>query len=98
VKLKFLDSIAAGLPFVTTAIGAEGLALGDLRSTLVADDPAGLARQMGRLYTDRAEWERAQAALLDLAARRFDRATFQRALIEALSHVGVAPPVRAVAR
>jgi GT2 family glycosyltransferase len=97
VKLKFLDSIAAGLPFVTTTIGAEGLALGDLRSSLAADDPAGLARLMGQLYTDQAAWERAQGALLDLAATRFDRASFQRTLIEALSHVGVAPPVRAVA-
>ena len=98
VKLKFLDSLAAGLPFVTTTIGAEGLALGDLRSSLIADDPAGLARLMARLYTDRAEWERAQAALLELGETRFDRSSFQRALIEGLSHVGVAPPVRAVAR
>ena len=97
VKLKFLDSIAAGLPFVTTTIGAEGLALGDLRSSLVAYDPASLAALIARLYTDRPEWELAQASLLDLAAARFDRASFQRTLIEALSHVGVAPPVRAVA-
>ena len=97
VKLKFLDSLAAGLPFVTTSIGAEGLPLGDLRSSLIAEDPAGLARLMARLYTGRDEWERAQAGLLELAATRFDRASFQRTLIEALSHVGVAPPARAVA-
>jgi len=93
VKLKFLDSMAAGLPFVTTSVGAEGIPLGDLRGSLVADDPAQLARLLGRLYTDRAEWERAQEHLLELAAARFDRASFQRTLIEALTHVGVEPPM-----
>jgi GT2 family glycosyltransferase/glycosyltransferase involved in cell wall biosynthesis len=98
LKLKFLDSLAAGLPFVTTPIGAEGLALGDLRGSLVAEGAAGLAERMAALYTDRDEWERAQAFLLDLAETRFDRASFQRTLIEGLSHVGVAPPPRMVAR
>ncbi|HEY6836881.1 MAG TPA: glycosyltransferase [Gaiellaceae bacterium] len=96
VKLKFLDSLAVGLPFVTTSIGAEGLPLGDLRASLVAEEPARIAAAMSRLYSDRAEWERAQAYLLELAATRFDRASFQRVLIEALSHVGVAPPAAAV--
>jgi O-antigen biosynthesis protein len=92
VKLKFLDSLGTGLPFVTTAVGAEGIPLGDLRPLLVAEDPRGLADAMVRLYTDRSAWRRAQAQLLDLARRRFDRASFQRTLIEAMSHVGVAPP------
>ncbi len=97
IKLKFLDSLAAGLPFITTTIGAEGIPLGDLRASLVADDPAGLAQLMGELYTDRAEWERAQTRLLELATSRFDRASFQRTLIEAMTHVGVAPPTRILA-
>jgi GT2 family glycosyltransferase len=94
VKLKFLDSIAAGLPFVTTPVGAEGIPLGDLQQSLVADSAAGLARLMSTLYDDRAQWEQAQACLLDLAQTRFDRASFQRTLIEALTHVGIAPPQR----
>jgi len=92
LKQKFLDSLAAGLPFVTTTVGAEGFPLGDVRDSMVADNPAGLAGRLGRLYADRAEWERVQARLLELAATRFDRTSFQRTLIEALSHVGVAPP------
>ncbi|MGZ4308336.1 MAG: glycosyltransferase [Gaiellaceae bacterium] len=98
LKQKFLDSLAAGLPFVTTTVGAEGFPLGDLRASLVADDPAGLARLMGRLYADRDEWTRAQAHLLGLAETRFDRASFQRTLLEAMPHVGVAPPAEARAR
>jgi GT2 family glycosyltransferase len=98
VKLKFLDSLAAGLPFVTTMVGAEGIPLGDVRASLIAEDPAGLARLIGRLYSDRNEWERVQTRLLELAATRFDRASFQRTLIEALSHAGVPPPARTAAR
>jgi GT2 family glycosyltransferase len=97
LKQKFLDSLAAGLPFVTTPVGAEGFPLGDLRGSLVADDPAGLAARLDRLYTDRAEWERAQTFLLGLARTRFDRASFQRTLLEAMTHVGVAPPPRVAA-
>ena len=92
LKQKFLDSLAAGLPFVTTTVGAEGFPLGDVRDSVVSDDPAELARLLGRLYTDRAEWERVQQRLLELAATRFDRDSFRRTLIEALTYVGVAPP------
>ena len=98
LKQKFLDSLAAGLPFVTTTVGAEGFPLGPARDSLVADDPAGLARAVGRLYADRAEWERAQAHLLELARTRFDRASFQRTLLEAMTVVGVAPPPPVSAR
>lgn len=93
LKQKFLDSLAAGLPFVTTTVGAEGFPLGDVRSSLVADAPELLAGLLSRLYTDRAEWERVQSHLFELASTRFDRASTQRTLIEALSYVGVAPPV-----
>ena len=93
LKQKFLDSLAAGLPFVTTTVGAEGFPLGDVRPSLVSDDPAELAALLSRLYTDRAEWERVQAHLLELASTRFDRASTERTLIEAMSYVGVAPPV-----
>ena len=94
LKQKFLDSLAAGLPFVTTTVGAEGFPLGEFRGSLVADDPAGLTDLLDRLYTDRDEWERVQSHLLELAMTRFDRASFQRTLLEAMTHVGVAPPAR----
>jgi GT2 family glycosyltransferase len=91
LKQKFLDSLAAGLPFVTTSVGAEGFPLGEVRGSLVADDAGGLADLIVRLYSDRTEWERAQNYLLGLAATQFDRGTFQRTLVEAMTHVGVAP-------
>jgi GT2 family glycosyltransferase len=96
VKLKFLDSLAAGLPFVTTTVGAEGLPLEDVRGAIVAEDPTGLAQRIASLYEDQAEWERVQEHLLEVARTQYDRASFQRTLIEALSCVGVAPPAGAV--
>ncbi len=95
IKLKLLDTIAAGLPFVTTAVGAEGLPLGGLRSQLVAEEPLRLAELTHALYTDEQLWRRAQRGLLDIARNSFDRGTFRRTLAEAMSHLGVLPPAGA---
>ena len=92
IKLKLLDTIAAGQPFVTTAVGAEGMPLGSLRSVLVAEEPADLAELTYALYTDEALWRRAQRGVLDVASNHFDRGTFRRTLAEAMSHLGVLPP------
>ena len=92
IKLRFLDTIAAGQPFVTTAVGAEGLPLGPLRSHLVTEEPLRLAELTHALYTDEQLWQRAQQSLLDVARTSFDRGTFQRTLAEAMSHLGVLPP------
>ncbi len=92
IKLKLLDTIAAGLPFVTTAVGAEGLPLGGLRAQLVAEQPLRLAELTHALYTDEDLWRRAQRGLLDIARNSFDRGTFRRTLAEAMSHLGMLPP------
>jgi GT2 family glycosyltransferase len=92
IKQKLLDSIGAGLPFVTTSVGAEGFSLGPLREALVAETPADLARLTASLYTGQEEWVRAQAGLLEIAVARFSRARYQAALIEAMAQLGVAPP------
>jgi hypothetical protein len=92
IKIKLLDTIAAGLPFVTTPVGAEGLPLGPLRPNLVAEEPAALANLVHALNTDEQLWGRAQRGLLDIARNSFDRGTFRRTLVEAMSHLGVLPP------
>jgi O-antigen biosynthesis protein len=92
IKLKLLDTMAAGQPFVTTPVGAEGLPLGPMRPTLVAEEPAALADLVHALYTDEELWGRAQRNLLDLARNVFDRGTFRRTLAEAMSHLGILPP------
>lgn len=92
IKLKLLDSMAAGLPFVTTPSGAEGLHAEKVADLVAAEAPTELARLIVALYTDQARWESVQRVLLHAAETHFSRAAFRRALVEALSHVGVAPP------
>ena len=58
IKLKLIDTMAAGLPFVTTPTGAEGLGLGDLEDLLVAEDDKQLALRALELYHDRTDGSR----------------------------------------
>ena len=44
VRVKLLEAFAAGIPAVSTYIGAEGLAVRDGEFCRLADDPAGFAR------------------------------------------------------
>jgi glycosyltransferase involved in cell wall biosynthesis len=92
VKQKLIDTMAAGLPFVTTHVGAEGLGLEELEPLLVADEPSDLAQLVHALYTDAALWPRVQQSVLAIAGERFGRELFRRTLVEGLTHVGVAPP------
>jgi glycosyltransferase involved in cell wall biosynthesis len=92
IKLKLIDTMAAGLPFVTTPTGAEGLGLGDLEDVLVADDPLELARLALELYGNREPWQRVQSRLVEQVRERFGREQFRQTIVEAFAHVGVAPP------
>jgi glycosyltransferase involved in cell wall biosynthesis len=92
IKLKLIDTMAAGLPFVTTPTGAEGLGLGDLEDVLVADDDGQLARLALDLYGNRDLWQQAHDGLLEVVEERFGRQRFRETLVEAFAHVGVAPP------
>ncbi len=56
VKGKIIHALTAGVPVVTTAIGAEGMALAPGRDVLVADDPARFAASVHRLHTDPELW------------------------------------------
>ena len=61
MKVKTLEALAAGVPVVTTAAGAEGIA-GD-EGLVVAEDDAGLAAAAARILRDDGERrERARAA------------------------------------
>ncbi|MGB5196818.1 MAG: glycosyltransferase family 4 protein [Candidatus Deferrimicrobium sp.] len=51
-RLKILESMAAGVPVVSTSIGCEGLEVRDGEHLLVADLPRRFADCIGRLLTD----------------------------------------------
>jgi O-antigen biosynthesis protein len=54
VRVKLLEAFAAGIPSVSTHLGAEGLAQEDGSVCLLADDPALFAAAILRLLSDRA--------------------------------------------
>ena len=92
IKLRLLDAMAAGLPFVTTTIGAEGLALGDLAPLIVADTPGEIARRVLALYHDRHLWTRVQQRLRDLVSARYSAAALGAEIAEGMAAVGFGPP------
>jgi GT2 family glycosyltransferase/glycosyltransferase involved in cell wall biosynthesis len=49
VRVKLLEAFAAGIPVVSTVVGAEGLAAKDGELCALADDPAGFASRVVRL-------------------------------------------------
>jgi len=56
LKGKIGESLACGLPVVTTTIGAEGMRLGDREHALIADDPRDFASRVVELYQNEALW------------------------------------------
>lgn len=56
MKGKVGESMAFGLPVVTTAVGAEGFGLTNGKHLLVADEPIAFAEQVRRLYVDDHLW------------------------------------------
>jgi glycosyltransferase involved in cell wall biosynthesis len=78
IKGKIGQSMAFGLPVVTTSLGAEGMNLIDGEHVLIADSPAAFARAVVRLYTDDLLWEdMSQNALLHI------KSSFSKAVVQA---------------
>jgi len=52
VRVKLLEAFAAGIPVVSTCVGAEGLAAKDGEFCALADDPAAFAQRVVELLRD----------------------------------------------
>jgi glycosyltransferase involved in cell wall biosynthesis len=85
VRNKVIESLAAGLPVVTTARGAEGLAVARERELLIADAPQEFATQLVRLLRDQTLQARLAAAGRALAARDHGNDELARRLARALA-------------
>lgn len=57
-RLKIVESMAAGLPVISTTVGAQGLAVHDGDEMLLADDPADYVRKVAWLLNEEQERER----------------------------------------
>lgn len=62
VKGKVTEAMSAGLPVVTTTIGAEGLGIAGGEHALVADDPDSFVEAIVGLYSDEEQWQHIRAA------------------------------------
>lgn len=91
INLKLIDSMAAGTPFITSSIGAEGLHLGDLSEVLVADDPTDLVAKTARLMTDQELWEHVQTRLQEIAGEHFSLAAFDASIDRLMQLLGAVP-------
>ena len=63
--------MAAGVPVVSTRVGAEGLAVTDGRDIRLADDAQGFARNVLQLLGDAADRSAMADAARELVASRF---------------------------
>ena len=80
--MKLLESFAAGIPVVSTVVGAEGLARKDGEFCRLSDDPAGFADRVVGLFED----PEAAAAMASRARaeveENWDMAVITRRLVE----------------
>lgn len=94
LKTKNVQALGHGVPFVLTAISAEGLGLEDELARSIADDPRAFAERVIALHEDRALWTRCSERSLAHASARFGRDRTARDLATELASV-LARPARA---
>lgn len=80
MKGKVTQSLAMGLPVVTTTFGAEGLEVEDGRELFVADEPDQLAERIVTLHTDQEKWRELSANGQAVAERACSPAVQREAL------------------
>ena len=77
---KIGEAIAAGVPVVTTALGALGMGLTHEVNCLVAEKPEEFAYQIKRLHEDRELWYRIRDNAQKYLESTFSRAPMEKAL------------------
>src|SRR5277367_389770 len=70
-RLKIFEAMASGIPVVSTAIGAEGLAVTDGKDIVLADSPAAFAHAVVQLLGNAGRRATISEAALELVTRRF---------------------------
>jgi glycosyltransferase involved in cell wall biosynthesis len=71
-RLKILEAMAAGTPVVSTALGAEGLAVSPGANFLIAESVPEWLAQLDALAPQDELWQRIACAGWELARRRYD--------------------------
>jgi GT2 family glycosyltransferase/glycosyltransferase involved in cell wall biosynthesis len=82
VRVKLLEAFAAGIPTVSTRVGAEGLARKDGEFCGLADDPADFAERVLALFGNPGEAARMAARARAEVERNWDMAAITARLVE----------------
>ena len=82
VRVKLLEAFAAGIPVVSTLVGAEGLARKDGEFCALADDPAGFAERVAFLFENPEEAARMAVRARAEVEAHWDMAAITRKLVE----------------
>lgn len=77
-RIKILEAMAAGLPVISTTIGASGLHVSDGDNILLADSPAAFAAAVGKVLDDKGLGRRLRVEGRALAASRYEWKTAAR--------------------
>ena len=91
IKGKIVNSLAEGLPVVTTAIGNEGLKLAHGREALIGETPETLAAGIVSLWRDDVLWSALSAAGLTVIGQRFSEHAAETLLRDLLKLPGMRP-------
>ncbi len=71
-RLKVLEAMAAGVPVISTSLGAEGLAVTPGKDILIADTPAEIINTAAALHQDTTTWRELTANALRLVQVEYD--------------------------
>ena len=86
-RLKILEAMAAGVPVVSTSVGAEGLAVNHGVNILIADTPEEMTRSLTELYHSHEMWRRLSEAARELVRTRYDWSVIGSSLLEVYRHL-----------
>ncbi len=89
MKGKIGESLAYGLPVVTTDLGAEGMGLVNERDILIANSAEAFAGMVARCYSDEKLWTRVASGGRRTIARRYAPSTVGGLLATCLTELGV---------
>ena len=71
MKVKFLDALYAGMPVVTTSIGAEGIDLKHDEHALICDDSDEFSTSVLELLSNSEKWKTMSKASRALANQKY---------------------------
>jgi GT2 family glycosyltransferase/tetratricopeptide (TPR) repeat protein len=87
LKGKIGEALAAGIPIVTTSVGAEGMNLVHGANALIGDAPEDFARSVAEVYEDEALWDRLSAEGMRHAARNYSVETVEKHWLEIIDFI-----------